>query len=920
MALTINDVAPTRTYTASASQTVFAVPFNFFSDDDLVVLRNGSPLALSGSPASVAEYSVTGAGSDSGGSITLGGGATSGDIIVIYRDIPIERTADYPLAGPFNIESLNTELAKNAAMSQQLERDVNRSLKAPYGEDGTIIPSVATRANKVLGFDGSGEAMIYDTPVESIAAADAAAAAALASETNAATSEVNAAASEANAATSETNAAASEAAAAALVADGNKGDVTVASGGTAWTVPDLNLKFDKLGGTVTGSINATDFLQVNGGPKLKDAGASNALTVETNSGYFVNIGPQNSLYAHFTTDRPAYHFDKPIEIVGKAVAKQEELAGIRASRYGVVGDGTTSDQAAILTAANAAVAAGLPLVFDGTKTYNLTGQLAFPSGIKVRTNGAVFKCSGSASTTPIVTVAGNSEFDELRVNIASGITRQRAVLVDGANTPVRIGSIEVTAVAQQGYVSTATDYGVRLYRLSNGSHIGRVKVDKYDLPAWIDTCTDTMVGYADITSYSRGLRITDALRVHVIGGYVRTRSANAVSMTAGWNGVLLSKESGTLANVTISDFVVENAAEHSFRLGGGPSYDVSFVRCVARSGDGTGFKALGTDNAAPIGGEYHRGVRYVDCVVEDCASGGGAATNLCGFLVERSTNVQIIRPIVRKNVEADAGHYGIHLYGVTDVQITDPRISEVANYGVYVPQNKTAAPAASVRVLISGGVIKLCQEGIWFTADGGLVHSKCRVENVLLDSNTNRGFVGVASGGGTFQNCYFSGQMVANGLGAMTLTAAGWRLDCSGDPTQGSGGYVLADFLAEDGSQWSFGKHYHRRFSAWRATDEHIVLEQGNANLTIDASHDKTHIVLNNGGSAKTLTLGSVGYPVVFSFRNKGASGWSFSAPNGLYLDGDTTAYVAPLSFAPGSAGRLVHEGGGVWSFIGTRL
>lgn len=157
MSIEINDVTPTIRYVAAAGQTTFAIPFEFFADGDIVAEKNGVALTLAPSPGDSTEYSLTGAGQTGGGSLTLGGGAALNDDVLIYRDMPIERTTDYPLVGPFQVEALNTDLDKAVAMMQQLERDNERSLKVPQGETGGELPAAATRANRYPVFDANGD-------------------------------------------------------------------------------------------------------------------------------------------------------------------------------------------------------------------------------------------------------------------------------------------------------------------------------------------------------------------------------------------------------------------------------------------------------------------------------------------------------------------------------------------------------------------------------------------------------------------------------------------------------------------------------------------------------------------------------------------------------------------------------------------
>ena len=166
MSITISDTTPRVQYTAAGSQTAFSVPFEFFNNSDLVVIKTSSgtdsTLTFNASPSSAAQYSVTGAGASGGGSITLGGASTNGDIYTIYRELPIARTTDFSASGSFPVETLNTELDKIVAMSQQLERDLKFSPKASASTSNTFnltFPNLV--ANKILSVNSAGNALEF---------------------------------------------------------------------------------------------------------------------------------------------------------------------------------------------------------------------------------------------------------------------------------------------------------------------------------------------------------------------------------------------------------------------------------------------------------------------------------------------------------------------------------------------------------------------------------------------------------------------------------------------------------------------------------------------------------------------------------------------------------------------------------------
>ena len=167
---------PRVSYTATSSQTAFTIPFEFFNITDLKVYKNTALMTFNSSASTNTTYKVTGTSSTTdsayefgdGGTVTFGAGLTSGDIVVIVRETPIERTSDFPVNGTFDVTALNTQQDKFTSMIADVNQQSNRSLKL-YDYDTvsatTFIPVKATRANKVLSFDANGNVAVSTQPL-----------------------------------------------------------------------------------------------------------------------------------------------------------------------------------------------------------------------------------------------------------------------------------------------------------------------------------------------------------------------------------------------------------------------------------------------------------------------------------------------------------------------------------------------------------------------------------------------------------------------------------------------------------------------------------------------------------------------------------------------------------------------------------
>jgi hypothetical protein len=154
MTIVIADNSPRKTYTATAGQTDFPTDFAFFSKPDVNVYVDGVLKTLD------SDYSIPTTGpsawtSGNDGTIVFSPGLSAGQIVVLTRDVELERTTDFPTSGPFQVSSLNVELDKLVAMMADMKDLADRGLRLS-DFDTTVnltVPDKDTRKGTVLAFN-----------------------------------------------------------------------------------------------------------------------------------------------------------------------------------------------------------------------------------------------------------------------------------------------------------------------------------------------------------------------------------------------------------------------------------------------------------------------------------------------------------------------------------------------------------------------------------------------------------------------------------------------------------------------------------------------------------------------------------------------------------------------------------------------
>lgn len=114
----INDVPQRIQYTATGGQTQFTIPFPFFQNNYVYVWLDGVQLFQGGAPG---QYTVSGAGSPSGGLVTFNTPTILNQIVTIEGIMPIDRTSIYSATiSNLTGSDLNGDFNREVVMLQQL--------------------------------------------------------------------------------------------------------------------------------------------------------------------------------------------------------------------------------------------------------------------------------------------------------------------------------------------------------------------------------------------------------------------------------------------------------------------------------------------------------------------------------------------------------------------------------------------------------------------------------------------------------------------------------------------------------------------------------------------------------------------------------------------------------------------------------
>ena len=140
---------------ANGLTTVFPFGFKILSESDLLVLLDDVE-AVSG-------FTVSGVGSETGGNVTFTVPPANGVKVTRALQPELMRAVDYQQFGDWLSPEVNNDFDRIWLALQMLNHNDKRSLRISIDNviDQTILETPAERAGKIIGFDASGNVILY---------------------------------------------------------------------------------------------------------------------------------------------------------------------------------------------------------------------------------------------------------------------------------------------------------------------------------------------------------------------------------------------------------------------------------------------------------------------------------------------------------------------------------------------------------------------------------------------------------------------------------------------------------------------------------------------------------------------------------------------------------------------------------------
>lgn len=148
--MTVSTTSSRVEYLGNGSTLAFTVPFYFLANADLRVYQAGTLKTLT------THYSVSGAGTPAGGTVTFVAAPGNAETVVIFRDPAITQETDYISNDPFPAESHERALDKLTMIAQRIGNQIDRAVTLADGSAAAVnLDLPDPEAGNVIGWNQS---------------------------------------------------------------------------------------------------------------------------------------------------------------------------------------------------------------------------------------------------------------------------------------------------------------------------------------------------------------------------------------------------------------------------------------------------------------------------------------------------------------------------------------------------------------------------------------------------------------------------------------------------------------------------------------------------------------------------------------------------------------------------------------------
>jgi hypothetical protein len=147
--MTLSTTVNRVTFSGNDVTTGFSFPYKFNADADLVVILRNDTTKVETTQVITTHYTVSGAGDDAGGTVTMVTAPATGESLTIYRDPALTQETDYVENDPFPAETHEDAVDLLTMLAQRLSDRLDRAITLSEGNTDTSTFDPTLPANVV---------------------------------------------------------------------------------------------------------------------------------------------------------------------------------------------------------------------------------------------------------------------------------------------------------------------------------------------------------------------------------------------------------------------------------------------------------------------------------------------------------------------------------------------------------------------------------------------------------------------------------------------------------------------------------------------------------------------------------------------------------------------------------------------------